>query len=61
MGSKNQNLMKLTEIATQSAAEYKEALSQKTTEKMKFHLDEVSAEPVGLHENRQALVFHFKF
>ena len=52
MGSKNQNLMTLTEITAQSAAKYKEAISQKTTEKMNFHLDEVSAEPVGVARKR---------
>ena len=30
MGSKNQNLMTLTEITAQSAAKYKEAISQKS-------------------------------
>ena len=52
MGSKNQNLMTLTEITAQSAAKYKEAISQKTTKKMNFHLDEVSDEPVGVARKR---------
>ena len=52
MGSKNQNLMTLTEITAQSAAKYKEAISQKTTKKMNFHLDKVSDEPVGVARKR---------